>query len=197
MNITKEEELLCLVAIKRIGTYKQIAEYENITENEAKYKYKGIPKFYCNVLDITEDELLIFQDNIQNKKEQIDKLFSNQFSGNKLRNEGFGSFEKFYEWYEQQENKCYYCNISSKQLQELFSENKLCSSKFNSTLHIEQIDPKKGYNPDNCKLACCLCNNAKSDFISKENYKKYFAEAMSSFLNDLHKNKIKNITFCQ
>lgn len=62
-------------------------------------------------------------------------------------------------------------------------------------MHIEQLNPKEGYVPSNCKLACSLCNNTKSDLISKENYKKYFAKSMANFLNDLYENKIENNTY--
>ena len=88
-------------------------------------------------------------------------------------------------------NKCYYCNIDANTLEQLFKE-KLNSTKFNETLHIERLRPKEPYSEKNCRLACSLCNNAKSDLISDDNYKNYFSKCMSKFLEDLNDDKIEN-----
>lgn len=132
---------------------------------------------------------------------RINKVLKNQYSRikkvskDKKTINGFDTAESFYKWYKNQHDRCYYCETSYVQLKTLFDKGKIKSTKFNETLHIEQLDPKKGYTPVNCKLACSLCNNAKSDLISKENYSAYFKKSMRNFLQDLSNGKIENITF--
>lgn len=201
LKITKEliDNYIKYVCIYRVKSgYKAISEIKDEkTEKQLREDYKigGIQKWLANKLHLSLDELGTLESNedVLNEKEKIDKLFSNQFNSNINRKEGFGSFQNFYNWYLEQEDKCYYCGITSGKLKSLFNSKKLASTKFNETLHIEQIDAKQGYNRKNCRLACSLCNNAKSDLISKENYKDYFSKAMENFLNDLHQNKIENI----
>ena len=108
------------------------------------------------------------------------------------RKNGFGGFRAFYEWYITQEPKCHYCETTQGELERLFNDELVSSSKFNATLHIEQKTPKQGYNKDNCVLACALCNNAKSDMINYDNFKTYFKKSMQSFIKDLLSSKITN-----
>jgi hypothetical protein len=198
-----EQNYIELTAIKRITTYESIARYKVITIYDAKKKYKSIKLFIANELnmEIHDYEEFIKQPKILQKKNEIDRIFKNQFSGHKNRAEGFGSFEIFYsQWYVHQDNRCFYCKTTKEELEELFNpqngiDAKIKSTKFNATLHIEQIDPKKGYSKDNCRLACSLCNNTKSDLISQENYLKYFAPSITKFLSDLKNTNLENITY--
>jgi len=108
------------------------------------------------------------------------------------RKKGFGNIFSFYKWYKSQEKKCGYCDTTAETLHLLFKEEELTSKKFTETLHIERKNPQEAYSSENCMFACSLCNNAKSDLISEENYRRYFAPSMGKFLEDLSKNKIKN-----
>ena len=120
---------------------------------------------------------------IRDKKEK-DKKFEEV---DKLVDEKFEEMKKFALWYKESKRKCYYCGITEEKLEILF-KNKIIQSKkpsFNSTLQIERLNPNKGYVKDNCVLACCICNNAKSDMINTENFEKYFAESVKKFYNDL------------
>jgi hypothetical protein len=196
-----KNKYLELVAIKRINAgYSVIANIEKKSEDEVKNKYAkngGIYQWLADTLNLTIEELKELEDDdkLKLRREKIDKLFANQFNSNEKRKSGFGSFETFYNWYIEQNDKCFYCDTTYETLKSLFDSGKLKSNKFNETLHIEQKDPKQGYNPDNCCLACSLCNNAKSDLISRENYQKYFAKAMKEFLQELNNDEIENNTF--
>lgn len=191
-----ETKYIELVAKKRLGTYQQIADFKKVSIESIKKDFKSVDKFLATELGLNLEDYCALKDKMEDVKAKIDKIFRNQFSGNKARNEGFGNFYNFYTWYEKQGHKCYYCNTTYEVLNTLFTTSKkLNSEKFNATLHIEQIDPKKGYNEENCKLACSLCNNAKSDLISKENYIKYFAKSMQNFLKDLNETNLKNDTY--
>ena len=106
---------------------------------------------------------------------------------NKEKDKKFEEMKKFALWYKESNKECYYCGISKENLKKLF-DNKVIQSKkpsFNSTLQIERLNPDKGYVKDNCVLACCICNNAKSDMINAKNFKEYFAESVKKFYNDL------------
>ena len=195
-TLEQQEIYIELKSIKRISEYKSIAKYLNITDEEARKKYENNGKteqFFADVLKIDIQDIKSLDSDTKDKRERINKLFNNQFTGN--RKTGFETFENFYAWYKEQKNECYYCGTNAGTLTKLFSEGKIKSTKFNATLHIEQLNPKDGYSWANCKLACSLCNNAKSDLISKDNYATYFATAMKTFLNDLSDGTIQNKTF--
>ena len=85
------------------------------------------------------------------------------------RIKGFGGRDEFLNWYNSQEKKCCYCGVKEADLKEYFkSENK--------------------YSKDNCRLACYICNNAKSDFLSAESFEP-IARGINKFWNNyLNKN---------
>ncbi|EAK0810926.1 hypothetical protein I9Q28_01145 [Campylobacter lari] len=102
--------------------------------------------------------------------------------------EPFNGIDNFISWYKKQEKKCYYCEIAQSDLNNLFGDSKPINSKkraFNGKLQIERLDPDKGYNEENCVLACCICNNAKSDMISTSDFKDYFSESIKKFYSAL------------
>jgi ribosomal protein S18 acetylase RimI-like enzyme/5-methylcytosine-specific restriction endonuclease McrA len=196
---TEEQKQKCidLFAIKRIygGGWKTVAHLEETDEEKVKKQFRNLSEYAAIKLGVEANQLSELKEQVSEEIKKIDKLYSNQYSGNSDRKLGFGSFEAFYDWYKKQNDKCYYCHTTSTMLKQLFESEKLKSTKFNETLHIEQLDPKKGYNDSNCRLACSLCNNAKSDLISKSNYEMYFSKCMKEFMNDLYNGKIDNTTF--
>lgn len=121
---------------------------------------------------------------------------------NKYKNKefGFGSFTKFYEWYDLQEPKCHYCGTTELNLKKLFKINDYDKDKplyskkrsFTATLQVDRKDSYKGYNGDNCVLACAFCNNAKSDMVRYNNFRTYFADSIQRFIKDLLSGKITN-----
>jgi hypothetical protein len=96
-------------------------------------------------------------------------------------------------WFENQKNKCGYCEITYDELQKLVQKrgdnltlnNKKKRSK--GSMEIERkvpavvTDPNYGYIHDNCILACPFCNNAKSNLIDEELWKEIFVPAMKIF----------------
>ena len=141
-------------------------------------------------------EIIMRKYEIVNKEE--DKKFEEV---DKLVDEKFEEMKKFALWYEKarinpKERKCHYCEITEENLKKLF-DNKVIQSKkpsFNSTLQIERLNPDKGYVKDNCVLACCICNNAKSDMINAKNFKEYFVESVKKFYNDLLNGKTNSFS---
>ena len=108
----------------------------------------------------------------------------------------FEKFEKlgkrwFYEWYVKQPKKCYYCGIEEEKLQKIFDvENGILHTKRNRgrVLELERKNAKNNeYSPENCVMACYLCNNHKSDLISEKDHLGYFAKNIYNYLEDKYK----------
>ena len=99
-----------------------------------------------------------------------------------------GSFEAFLAWWcektpEDGIRRCYYCEVDEKALKDAF-DLKIISSKkrsFSGELQIERKNPNGNYCADNCDFACVICNNAKSDMISAENFTKFFVPGIKKY----------------
>ncbi len=101
-----------------------------------------------------------------------------------------GSFEAFLVWWckkmpEGGKRQCYYCGIDEDTLRAAFDKNEgVISSKkrsFSGELQIERKDPDGDYCADNCEFACVICNNAKSDMISAEDFTTYFVPGIQAY----------------
>ena len=99
-----------------------------------------------------------------------------------------GSFEAFLAWWckktpENGIRKCCYCEVDEKTLKNAF-DLKIISSKkpsFSGELQIERKNPNRDYCDDNCEFACVICNNAKSDMISAEEFKEFFVPDIKEY----------------
>ena len=111
---------------------------------------------------------------------------------NKDPNAFDGKFENFLSWYVnliEDDGKCYccYCGIDDATASAAFDKNVLSSKKFSGRFHVERLDPKGGYNSENCRLACALCNNAKSDTISEKDFRDYIAPGFIAYWKKIKK----------
>lgn len=98
----------------------------------------------------------------------------------------FGGFVNFLEWWcecmdANGEHHCFYCGVSETDSMNAFDSGKLSSKKFTGKLQIDRKDPNGGYCKYNCVFACTLCNNAKSDMISADDFKRYFGSSVSTY----------------
>lgn len=131
---------------------------------------------------------------VKNAKDCIQKIyerFSTKRSDQKKKEnpvDVFGDdFESFFAWWcEKPENgirHCCYCGIDENTLKDAFKNGLVISKKrsFSGELQIERKDPNKGYCHDNCEFACVICNNAKSDMISADNFKKFFVPGIKEY----------------
>lgn len=107
-------------------------------------------------------------------------------------------FQKFYNWYEKQGQKCGYCEITQEELYQLFDKNERtlpylentrkyikAPKRSSGTLEIERLDSSDSYNGENIILACPLCNNAKSNLIDEVSWRELFVPAMKEYYKKL------------
>lgn len=88
----------------------------------------------------------------------------NRLKYGKGRKELCISKESFIKWYNIQDKKCVYCDISEKLLNHIKdTQNNKCIN-----LSIDRVDNKRGYEEGNLVLACLRCNYIKSDFFTFE-----------------------------
>jgi len=145
--------------------------------------------------DITGEEVRELKKKYSKELEEI-QYIRNIFSRKKDLKDKDGKklfkfeFAEFYDWYISQKRVCEYCGIEEWVLRDLFNTGKLSSkrgSRRGRTLEIERKNSEINvYSPENCILACYFCNNHKSDIISEEDHRKYFAEKIAQYLRDKH-----------
>jgi len=73
--------------------------------------------------------------------------------------------------YKRDGEKCYYCGIEEKDFVPIWGEfygGKTRGKK----LEVDRKDNGKGYTLENCVFSCSICNNAKSDKFTGEEFKK-------------------------
>src|SRR5690606_34243937 len=110
---------------------------------------------------------------------------------NKHRAELFAIPARFIEWYEKQGDACNYCGITQSRLHEIVAlrNGKLTlnqkTKRSKGTLEIEKLNPNLGYTYDNSILACPFCNNAKSNLVSEEDWRKFFVPAIKNYFNSI------------
>jgi len=149
-------------------------ENEKDILNSFKISYKRVTDYYEK------------KPQVKSACEFLQGLFS------QFRCEEFKTDEDILDWWcscvEKYGKTCYYCEVSEKTLRSAFekysqfsaSTKKSCSPK----LQIEHKSAKNfENNKENCELVCVLCNNAKSDMITAEDFKKYFGKAIGVFWN--------------
>ena len=179
-----EERYLELYSFQKINDMKKVAKKKNISIDKAKEMYTSYTDYLAEELFVNVETIKKLNQKLHKEISKIQKIYE-RFDEN--RQVGFDkNFNKFYNWYitqkKKQNNCCYYCKISENGLKELFDKGILKSKKFTATFHIERLDSEKNYIADNMVFACSLCNNAKSDMISENDFKDYFANPMYQYL---------------
>ncbi len=180
------ERYIKIVAIERINTFNQIVikkKFKN--DDEAKEVYKNIDDYICSEIGCSIDELMDIRndDMVKKEKNKIDELhkkYSTKKSSSKKGEFQFIDFSEFYYWHfdkTKNGNICCYCGVNQDELNKLENNNpmnKLKRITRGKTLEIERIisfpEEKNIYSKENCDYACHVCNNAKSDFISPNEF---------------------------
>ncbi len=108
--------------------------------------------------------------------------------------------KNFIKWYldhrPNDEKKCAYCGVTQKECRE-YMEKVACNggNKRNrgNTLELERKNSKKGenlYKEGNCIWICHVCNNAKSDLFTEDEFKNTIAKGIKSFWESKRKGKL-------
>jgi len=175
----KQDKFIEIYCIKRLNCWEAIAEEEKSDIETMKKTYKKIDNYLSEKCGSSPQEIKEFYK--LPLLDEINTVFTKFTSDRKT---GFKTFENFYLWFSNQPKNCHYCKTSEVDLIKLF--NNVFKPKKeawkNGTLQIEKKEPDKGYIPENCVLACVLCNNAKSDLITDKDFEVYFAEPMRLYL---------------
>lgn len=96
--------------------------------------------------------------------------------------------ETFINWYNKQNKKCTYCNLTLEEINKLpypYSR-KNGLKKFS----IDRIDSEKGYSIKNITLSCFTCNTIKNNLLDYQDMKKIGKEVLEHKFRKLLKNKI-------
>ena len=116
---------------------------------------------------------------------------SNDAFNSRVNNPDFAYFKEkgkrfFFEWYDKQERKCAYCGIEEWKLEKLFGNGILSTKRGRGRkLELERRDANTNkYSPENCVLACYLCNNHKSDLITEADHLKYFSKPIREYFEE-------------
>ena len=72
--------------------------------------------------------------------------------------------EIFNNWYNNQEQKCYYCNRSIQKIKKDIKEDK----RYKNRLSIDRKNNNRGYEINNIVLACSRCNIVKGNYFTEQ-----------------------------
>ncbi|MCH5192147.1 MAG: hypothetical protein J1F23_08300 [Oscillospiraceae bacterium] len=149
--------------------------------------------------------------------QELRNIFNRLYRGNKDRVDPpfDGDFTEFLKWWYYNEDldergvpHCHYCGIGEDISKKAFTSLQLFTPKKqawkNGSIQIDKMNPHpadnddkkdkdltKGYNAENCVFACILCNNAKSDLIGADDFKKIFGPKIKEYWDYIVKEKQK------
>ncbi len=121
---------------------------------------------------------------MQNTNDKTISLVKKYYNSRKNKEENkFEDIKQFYTWYIKQEACCCYCGVHRDDTNGhvIFDNSKRGRGQI---LEIERVVTfpieENIYSPDNCRIACHICNNAKSDFLAVSDFK-FIAKGIHSF----------------
>jgi hypothetical protein len=183
MNTKEKYFELCYE--KRIHEFSKIDKYKNWSEGEARKKYESLDSFYQKELNIDKVELYKFRNQFKKYNDLYRKYYNQQ------RQEFFSDPDKLIKWFNDQNDRCNYCEITQPELLKIVADRKgnltlnQKTKRSKGTLEIEKLHPSLGYTYSNSVLSCPFCNNAKSNLISEDDWREFFAPAMKKYFNSI------------
>ncbi len=183
-NITnkKERDVFIKSEIKRINNETDIKKEYIKKELSIKTDLKTLKKYF----------------------KDYHKLYNKYYNNSRI--ELFLDPIKLLHWYKAQNNKCGYCGISTDELEKIAikrsKEQGLVQKKnltlnggkkrSQGTLEIERLNSSTNdYCFSNIILACPLCNNAKSNLIDENGWRKYFVSSMRKYYESILERPLK------
>ena len=109
------------------------------------------------------------------------------------------TFDEFYNWFSKEkfEKGCFYCGTTNEMSETLYNmqiddkrPNATRGGKRGKRLELDRIDPNLPYdNLDNIEWCCYWCNNAKSNFYTKDEFKPIAIEIGKSLKKIIQEHK--------
>ncbi len=170
-----------------LNTFKAIAEKENKSVEHIKAIHKRIDDYHATKLKLNESELAELLNSLKAYRK-----FRNSYNS-KSRQQFFSNPNNLLKWIEDQKDQCHYCEISQAELKKVVQKRKGNltlnggTKRSKGTLEIERKDPDEEYTNNNCVLACPICNNAKSNLISEDQWKRHFVPAVKALYEEILK----------
>jgi len=139
-----------------------------------------------NMIDLNIESFTDYADN--------DRRINSLATADRIK--GFDGRDEFLNWYNSQDKKCCYCGVEESDLIKYFdkeiNEQYKWARPRGKFLEVERVitapESENKYSKENCRLACYICNNAKSDFLSAESFEP-IARGVNKFWNNyLNKN---------
>jgi hypothetical protein len=134
---------------------------------------------------MTKEELKII---FNQKKQKIERKISKKGIVKDKLIAGFNltTFDQFYNWFNKEsfEKGCFYCGTTIKTSEALYKiqqdglrPDATRGGKRGKRLELDRVDPNLPYdNLDNIVWCCYWCNNAKSNFFSKDEFEQIAEE---------------------
>ena len=139
-----------------------------------------------NMIDLNIESFTDYADN--------DRRINSLATADRIK--GFGGRDEFLNWYNSQDKKCCYCGVEESDLIKYFdkeiNEQYKWARPRGKFLEVERVitapESENKYSKENCRLACYICNNAKSDFLSAESFEPIARGINKFWSNYLNKN---------
>lgn len=152
-----------ITRVRNLGKLIRCAGFAEIVNSQYLPKEMDLTEFKKKNID--EQQKILSKAQIQ---ETVESFIKKCEGGQKIFVEWY--YDKYFAKKEQgYDPRCEYCGVIEKECGLLKTKRGATRSKH---LEIERIRPNDAYNKDNCILACYVCNNAKSDFMSEDEFKK-------------------------
>ena len=118
---------------------------------------------------VVEDIYKDMKDWKENNKKNIDSLLKHYIENTFRKVFPRKDFDQLLE----PEQKCEYCHITRKQIDDLIDKRKLYKKHITRgwSLEIDRKEPNLEYTKKNCVMCCYWCNNAKTDEFSYDEFK--------------------------
>ncbi len=156
----KQKDFLQLAVIEKL-TYDEISKKLDLNRNEFAS--------WWDELKTEREQLTIIRDKWQTKCPELD-------------------FDQFREWYTNADKKCFYCDITEKEIKELWIKfPDLTKRRRGRKLEIERLEPNLPYKiTSNLVFSCYWCNNAKTDTFTKDEFR-----IIGKAINNIWTNRLK------
>ena len=144
-----------------------------MTEQEEEFLFRAIIRqenysIISNEMKVDRKTLSRWWDDLKVEREKLSAI--RQLWRSKLKNQELvkDTYKNFHSWYSSTRQNCHYCDISEKQIAQLWKlDPELTKRKRGKSLEIDRKMPNETYEDTQNLVFCCYwCNNAKTETTS-------------------------------